>query len=74
MKFSNYGIKLIDSDPTETKEWLDSISAVTSVQGVERAQFLIRQLEEVVRNSGITASGKPYSAYRNSIPLEQQGS
>ena len=46
MKLSNYGIKLIDSDPTETKEWIDSISAVTSVQGVERAQFLIRQLEE----------------------------
>ena len=74
MKFSKYGIKLIDSDPTETKEWLDSISAVTSVQGVERAQFLIRQLEEVVRNSGFTASGQPFSAYRNSIPLEQQGS
>ena len=74
MKFSNYGIKLTDSDPAETKDWIDSISAVTSVQGVERAQFLIRQLEEVIRNSGFTVSGQPFSAYRNSIPLERQGS
>ena len=48
------------------------MSSVTSVHGPERAQFLLRQLEEVIRNTGFTASGQPFSAYRNSISVDQQ--
>jgi len=72
MKLSNYGANITDSDPTETQEWIDSMSSVTSVHGPERAQFLLRQLEEVIRNTGFTASGQPFSAYRNSISVDQQ--
>ena len=72
MKLSNYGTTIADSDPTETQEWIDSMSSVTSVHGPERAQFLLRQLEEVIRNTGFTASGQPFSAYRNSISVDQQ--
>ena len=72
MKLSNYGATIADSDPTETQEWIDSMSSVTSVHGPERAQFLLRQLEEVIRNTGFTASGQPFSAYRNSISVDQQ--
>jgi|TARA_B110000858_G_scaffold11311_1_gene11622 pyruvate dehydrogenase E1 component len=72
MKLSNYGATITDSDPTETQEWIDSMSSVTSVHGPERAQFLLRQLEEVIRNTGFTASGQPFSAYRNSISVDQQ--
>ena len=72
MKLSNYGANITDSDPTETQEWIDSMSSVTSVHGPERAQFLLRQLEEVIRNTGFTASGQPFSAYRNSISIDQQ--
>ena len=72
MKLSNYGAKITDSDPTETQEWIDSMSSITSVHGPERAQFLLRQLEEVIRNTGFTASGQPFSAYRNSISVDQQ--
>ena len=72
MKLSNYGATITDSDPTETQEWIDSMSSVTSVHGPERAQFLLRQLEEVIRNTRFTASGQPFSAYRNSISVDQQ--
>ena len=72
MKLSNYGANITDSDPTETQEWIDSMSSITSVHGSERAQFLLRQLEEVIRNTGFTASGQPFSAYRNSISVDQQ--
>ena len=72
MKLSNYGATITDSDPTETQEWIDSMASVTSVHGPERAQFLLRQLEEVIRNTGFTASGQPFSAYRNSISVDQQ--
>ena len=33
-----------DIDPVETKEWLDSLSAVLENDGSERAHFLIKQL------------------------------
>ena len=35
-----------DVDPTETKEWIDSLSAVLENDGKHRAQFLIKQLIE----------------------------
>ena len=73
MKLSQYGSTITDIDPTETQEWVDAMSAVTSIQGPERAQYLIRQLEEVIRNNSASASGQPFSAYRNSIPLDRQG-
>ena len=62
-----------DSDPLETQEWVDAMNSLTAVQGAERAQFIMAQLEEVIRNKSFTASGRPFSAYRNSIPVEQQG-
>ena len=33
-----------DIDPIETKEWLESLSAVVHTEGPERAHFLIKQL------------------------------
>ena len=35
-----------DIDPVETKEWLESLSAVLEKDGKNRAQFLIKQLIE----------------------------
>ena len=37
-------IKDGDIDPTETKEWLESLSAVLEKDGKSRAQYLIKQL------------------------------
>ena len=62
-----------DQDPTETREWLDALSAVLREGGPERAQFLVRRLEDALRNTGASDLPQPYSAYRNTIPLERQG-
>ena len=62
-----------DDDPIETREWLDSIDAVVRYRGPERALFLLQKLETWLRDQGVSALQPPYSAYRNTIPLEKQG-
>ena len=61
-----------DSDPGETREWLDALDASVRAGGRERGLFLLRKLEEQAQHLGIIAH-VPYSAYRNTIPLEDQG-
>ncbi len=62
-----------DDDPVETQEWLDSLNAVLASSGVERAQYLLRVLDQAAQNKGIASLERPYSAYRNSIDVEHQG-
>jgi pyruvate dehydrogenase E1 component len=63
----------VDRDPIETSEWLDALSSVIHEHGHERGQFLVGRLEEVLRESGTSVVPQPFSAYRNTIPLERQG-
>lgn len=63
----------MDIDRDETQEWLESLEAVVRDGGSERGQFLLKQLEQHARALGITSHVHPYSAYRNTIPLEKQG-
>ncbi len=62
-----------DPDPEETREWVEALAAVAEVEGGERAAFLLRRLDEAARDAGVFAGGQPYSAYRNTIPVAQQG-
>ena len=62
-----------DDDPVETQEWLDSLNSVLASSGVERAQYLLRVLDQAAQNKGIAFLERPYSAYRNSIDVEHQG-
>ncbi len=41
--------------------------------GPERGLFLLNELEEQLRRQGIRPSVQPYSAYRNTIPVDKQG-
>ena len=63
----------IDSDPTETLEWVESLEGVINEVGADRASFLLDELEDVLRRKGVRASVQPYSAYRNTIPVDKQG-
>jgi pyruvate dehydrogenase E1 component len=63
----------LDADPQETREWLDALEAVVRDAGHERGLFLLKQLEVQAQEMGIIAHVPPYSAYRNTIPLDQQG-
>ncbi len=62
-----------DTDPAETQEWLDALAAAVQAGGKERGQYLLKRLEERAQHLGILAHVRPYSAYQNTIPVEEQG-
>ena len=62
-----------DLDPTETRDWIDSLSAVAQNAGKDRAQFLLKQLEQQGQQLGIVSTQQAYSAYRNTISVDRQG-
>jgi pyruvate dehydrogenase E1 component len=61
-----------DTDPQETKEWMESLEGVIAQEGAERAHFLIEKVIGQAREAGVDL---PYSAnteYINTIPADQQ--
>ncbi|MBH9578111.1 alpha-ketoglutarate dehydrogenase [Inhella proteolytica] len=63
----------IDADPAETREWLEALRAAIQTAGPERGLFLLQQLDDKAQELGLFPHTQPFSAYRNSIPLAQQG-
>ncbi len=61
-----------DIDPTETREWLESIDSVMRAQGPERAHFLLEKLVDFTRRSGAYLPFKPNTAYLNTISKAQE--
>ena len=61
-----------DSDAQETREWLDALSAVIGAEGDERAHFLLEQLLDHARQSGIDLPFSANTAYVNTIPPDQE--
>lgn len=61
-----------DTDPLETKEWLEALDALASEQGPKRAHYVLSQVLDRARRMGVTTHGLPFSAYRNTIPVRQQ--
>ena len=59
-----------DSDPLETREWLDSLDAVIDREGPERAHFLLEALIERSRRSGAFIPYSANTAYVNTIPAQ----
>ncbi|MEX0900419.1 MAG: pyruvate dehydrogenase (acetyl-transferring), homodimeric type [Gammaproteobacteria bacterium] len=57
-----------DTDPTETREWLDAMEAVLAVEGPERAHFLLEQLIDRARREGTHLPFSQNTAYVNTIP------
>ena len=46
-----------DTDPQETREWLESLQAVLEREGTERAHFLLERLIDQARRSGAGLPG-----------------
>ncbi len=61
-----------DIDPVETKEWLDSLSAVLQNDGSERAHFLIKQLIDQSYKAGSKIPYTQTTPYINTIPPEEE--
>ena len=64
--------ELRDTDPAETREWLDSLDGVIEIDGPDRAHYILERLIDGARQRGAPV---PYSAntpYLNSIAVEKQ--
>ena len=61
-----------DIDPTETREWLESIDSVLGQHGPERAHFLLNKVIDFARRSGAYLPYSPNTAYLNTIATGRQ--
>ncbi len=61
-----------DIDPLETKDWLDSMSAVLDKDGKERAQFLIKELIDYSYKEGSDLVLSRNTPYINTISPESE--
>jgi hypothetical protein len=61
-----------DSDPIETREWLDALDAVLQTSGEERGQFLLSQLKNKAVRGGVEIPFTANTPYINTIPLSRQ--
>jgi len=61
-----------DTDPEETREWIESLASTLEREGVERAHFLLEQLVDHARRSGAHLPFDATTAYVNTIPVTQQ--
>ncbi|HEY2525045.1 MAG TPA: pyruvate dehydrogenase (acetyl-transferring), homodimeric type, partial [Candidatus Binataceae bacterium] len=61
-----------DTDPEETREWLDSLEAVINAEGVDRAHYLLEQLITAARLRGTYLPYNANTPYLNTIPPERQ--
>ncbi|WP_339478930.1 MULTISPECIES: pyruvate dehydrogenase (acetyl-transferring), homodimeric type [unclassified Pseudomonas] len=62
----------LDEDPQETREWLESIESVASVEGRPRAHYLIDQMLDFDANRHGDFYGRVTTPYVNTIPLDRQ--
>ncbi|MDQ3294809.1 MAG: pyruvate dehydrogenase (acetyl-transferring), homodimeric type, partial [Actinomycetota bacterium] len=65
--------QLPDADPTETQEWLDSLTAVVETHGKVRARFLMSKLLERARQLQVGTPATVSTPYVNTIPSEEEG-
>ncbi|MCX7556148.1 pyruvate dehydrogenase (acetyl-transferring), homodimeric type [Xanthomonadaceae bacterium JHOS43] len=57
-----------DRDPTETREWLESLQAVIEREGPERAHYLLESMVDQTRRAGGFLPFAPTTEYVNTIP------
>ncbi len=64
--------QLPDVDPAETREWIDSLEAVVSHHGRERARYLMLRLLEKSREIGVGVPALRSTDYINTIPPSRE--
>src|SRR5919107_5492360 len=64
--------QLIDTDPDETQEWLDSLDADVDNAGRERARYVMLRLLERSREQQVGVPALRSTDYINSIPPSRE--
>jgi pyruvate dehydrogenase E1 component len=63
----------LDSDPAETAEWCQALESSLAHCGPARARYLLQRLQAHALELGLEREAQAFSAYRNTLPVEQQG-
>ena len=66
------GVAVVDTDPTETTEWLDSLRYVINSRGPDRAAYLLHAIEQEAYRLGVPIPFSTTTPYINTIPAEEQ--
>ena len=66
------GVAAVDTDPTETREWLDSLRYVINSRGDDRAAYLLQAIEQEAYRLGVPIPFSATTPYINTIPLDRQ--
>ena len=66
------GVSAVDTDPTETREWLDSLRYVINSRGGDRAAYLLQAIEQEAYRLGVQIPFSATTPYINTIPVEKQ--
>ena len=61
-----------DIDPTESKEWVEALTAVINADGPERAHYLLEKMVDETRRAGGHIPFAPTTAYVNTIPPQAE--
>jgi len=61
-----------DPDPSETREWIESMDAVLEHGGAPRAHYLLERMVDQTRRAGGTLPFAPTTEYINTIPPERE--
>jgi pyruvate dehydrogenase E1 component len=62
----------MDSDATETAEWLDALQSVIEHEGPERARFILDRLADAARRHDVGWQAERGTPYVNTIPVARQ--
>ena len=60
-------------DPQEIEEWIQSLEGVVQREGKEGAKEILEAIEQRAKELRILYEPLPYSLYRNTVALEEQG-
>jgi pyruvate dehydrogenase E1 component len=61
-----------DTDPLETREWIEALDALIEAEGPERATFLLRRMLQHARTRRVPLPQVLATPYVNTIPLSEQ--
>jgi pyruvate dehydrogenase E1 component len=61
-----------DSDPIETREWVEALDALIEAEGAQRATFLLRRLLQHARTRRVPLPHVLATPYVNTIGLDEQ--
>src|SRR5579871_5449612 len=64
--------RVVDLDPQETAEWVEALDQVLDEAGPDRASYLLEQLDERARISGVDRPIHLNTPYINTIPPEEE--